>query len=375
MNCTTFVSQICLPCPTSAVRGPTPLARSHLTSRRTRWHSRGPLSSPLLNLIGLNTQHTGPLYQISCSIFSPEASHHEQRIRPVSEPLPDTENDPEMKTIGNMKALARHRQWEELHHEYESFVRLHGPTERLLTVYVRLQGRAGRISQARDAILSSPSADCGPARTAFVTAIARHRPATQAFTELLATPSPLWSPHVCTAVLHAIGLAGRSDLVHTILAQASNRGVIFDVTMFDAALRSLGRGGKLDEAYQLLNQMTNFGIQPTSNTMEALIYACAHVQDNYKNMLYVQSIGLRACVIYEAAIQKNLISPPVLSAFASVVLRSRLWNDHRVTSLIQNMRHALKLGTERLRRLGVSKDKFQAKLERILYLRSETSDT
>lgn len=285
-----------------------------------------------------------------------------------------SQEDRELAAVKKMKSHAYFGHWRQLDSEYNLYVQTHGPTERLLTVYIRLQGRAGRISHARNAILSSPSVDNPRARTAFVTAIAHHYPAEKALDELFNTPSSLWSPHVCTAVLHAAGLENRPDLVHVILQEAANRRIETDVTMFDAALRSLGRGGELTEVYQLLNKMLSLGFQPTSTTYEALIYSCAHAQDKHRDALFVQSMGLRACVIYEAAGQKNLLTPPVLSAFASVVLRSRLWNDHRVPSLIQNIRKAIDSNPDSLKRSGVTKDKLQTKLARILYLRAESSE-
>lgn len=377
MHLTAFVVQSCSSYPAAHICNPTLNAHLCLSHRRSQWHCAVPplFSHRLFNQLRIRRSPPG----LSCHSQAPNLSRNASLnllpIMAVSESANDTRYETEMATVGNMKAHAHSRRWDELHREYTSFVGLHGPAERVLTVYIRLQGRAGRISHARDAILSSPSADCAQARTAFIKAIARNCSAQMAFDELFDTPSSLWSPHACTAVLHAVGLAERSDLVDTILTEALNRGVVIDITMFDAALRSLGRGGRLHEAYQLLSRMMNCGIQPTSNTMEALIYACAHVQDDYKDTLFVQSIGRRACVIYEAAVQKNLISPAVLSAFASVVLRSRLWNDHRIPSLVDNMRDALKLGPDRLKRFGVTSDKFQAKLVRILYLRSGATDT
>lgn len=371
-----FAVQLCPSYPAAHICNPTLNAHLCLT-RCSQWHCPAPplFSHRLSNQLHMHRSPPGLSRHSQAPNPFRDTALHRQPTMTVSESANDTRYYREMIAVRNMKAFAHSGRWDDLHREYTSFVEPHGPAERVLTVYIRLQGRAGRISYARDAILSSPSADCAQARTAFMKAIARNCSAQMAFDELFNTPSSLWSPHACTAVLHAVGLAERSDLVDTILTEALNRGVVIDITMFDAALRSLGRGGRLREAFQLLSRMTNCGIQPTSNTMEALIYACAHVQDDYKDTLFVQSIGRRACVVYEAAVQKNLVSPAVLSAFASVVLRSRLWNDHRVPSLIDNMRDALKLGPNRLKRFGVTSEKFQAKLVRILYLRSNGSDT
>lgn len=245
------------------------------------------------------------------------------------------------------------------------------PTARLVGAYVHALSRGGRVDTAREVLgaYAHLGGDTAIARSSLIAAIAKQYGADAAFNELLVTPSHLWSAHACTSVMHAFGVEGVRPLVAVeILEAARVRGVVVDRAMYDSAMRALGRAGKVREAYVLLTTMIKDNISPSDITFEALMYACAHAQTENSNAM----LGKRACVVFEAAKEANQVTPRVLSAFASVILRSGIWDDRRAVELINRMGNVAKLDSEQLRKEGVKFELFESKLYRLRLLRQKS---
>lgn len=264
----------------------------------------------------------------------------------------------------------RRNDWHSARTAYNHFVGQQLPSQKLVGAYVHSLSRAGRLDEARIVLDQAPHSDSAIARASFIAAVARGRGPDAALHELTSLPPDLWSPHACTAVMHALGIHVRPDDATALLAQAQRHGVLVDIEMYDAVMRALGRAGRLQEAYQLLAQLRTRGLQPTDITFEGLIYACAHVQ-NVMDAPSVESLGRRACVVFDAALTEDLVTPRVMSAFASVVLRSHIWLDVRVDHLIDDMQRALLLGEEGLKRGGVTYERFEFKLDSLVRLRTK----
>lgn len=266
---------------------------------------------------------------------------------------------------------SRRDNWYCAHVAFIQFSNSTTPTARLVGAYVHALSRGGRLETAREVLEAHAhlGGDTAIARASLIAAVAKQYGADAAFNELLATPSHLWSPHACTSVMHAFGVEGvRPHVAVEILESARTRGVVVDRGMYDSAMRALGRAGKVKEAYLLLTSMIKDNISPSDITFEALIYACAHAQTENSNAM----LGKRACVVFEAAKEANQVTPRVLSAFASVILRSGIWDDHRAVDLINRMGNVAKLDSEQLRKKGVKFELFESKLYRLRLLREKS---
>lgn len=276
----------------------------------------------------------------------------------------------EDQVISRIVGCVRRKDWYSARTAYDHFTRAQVPSARLVGAYVHTLSRSHRIDDARTVLRRAPHADSAIARASVVSALAKFDGADAALNELNGLPAHLWSPHACTSVMHALGINVRPDDAAEVLTNAQRNGVLVDMGMYDAAMRALGRAGRLDDAYTMLSELRMRGLKPTDVTFEALIYACAHAQDRVEAPS-VERLGRRACVVFDAAVAEELVTPRVLSAFASVVLRSHIWQDDRVDGLIEGMRDALRLGVEGLKRGGVTYERFEFKMLSLIRLRAK----
>lgn len=274
----------------------------------------------------------------------------------------------EEQIISRIVGCTRRDNWYLAHVAFREYAHQAEPTPRLVAAYVHALSRGGRVDAAKAVLLQSAHADSPFARASLIAAIAKQNGSEAALSELYALPSRLWSPHACTAVIHALGIEMRADDAVLLLRAAQRNGVLVDMEMYNAGLRALGRAGLVRDSFQLLAEVNERGLKLNDITFEALIYACAHARVGIQASSLVD-LGRRACILYDAAIAKDCLSPRVLSAFSSVLLRAGLWEDPRVDSLILQMQKALSLSVNEMKRYGIAYDRFIGKLQRLMILR------
>lgn len=282
----------------------------------------------------------------------------------------------EDRLIARITGCTRRHNWYSAHVAFTQYAqRGVSPTPKLIGAYVHALSKGGRLDTARAVLHAhAPDADTPIARASLVGAVARHEGADCALRELQGMPPRLWSVHACTAVIHALGLEGRGMEGANLLRYTRDSiGIDADGEMYDAAMRSLGREGKVNDAYAMLSEMRRYRVKASDVTLESLMYACAHAQEREHG---VESLGRRACVVYDAAESGGLLTPRVLSAFATVMLRSGLWEDERVTKLVGRMERVVQTvhDEDGLRRDGVKMELFQRKLDRLCDLRAKVKE-
>lgn len=276
----------------------------------------------------------------------------------------------EEQIISRIVGCTRRDNWYLAHVAFTQYAHHAEPTPKLIAAYVHALTRGGRVEDAKAVLHQSAHADSAFARASLIAGIAKQNGPDSALAELYALPPRLWSPHACTAVIHALGIDMRPDDAILLLRAAQRNGVLADMEMYNAGFRALGRSGRVRDSFQLLAEANERGLQPNDITFEALIYSCAHARIGI-HASSLLDLGRRACILYDAAIAKECLSPRVMSAFASVLLRSSLWEDHRVDRLINRMQHALSLSPSDMKKCGITYDRFHAKLQRLIALREK----